>query len=142
MNVIIVPQEHRHIIFPKVKHYLERATALSGSRATIEEVENNVLNKEHQLWIAFTDDNDIVATADTEIILYGTGTKTLVGHFIGGKDLESWKQPIVDAMAMFGKAEGCSRIEFMGRRGWTKPLKQIGWKETYRVYEYNLETQQ
>lgn len=139
MNVIIVPKEHRHVIFPKVKHYLEKAAVLSGGRMTIEEIENNVLNKEHQLWIAFND-NEIVATADTEVVKYCTGVKTLVGHFIGGKDLESWKQPIVDAMAMFGKAEGCTKIEFMGRRGWTKPLKQIGWKETYRVYEYNLET--
>jgi hypothetical protein len=138
MNVIIVPQEHRHIIFPKVKHYLEKAAVLSGGRMSIEEIENNVLHKNHQLWIAFNED-EIVATADTELIQYAK-IKTLVGHFIGGKDLESWKQPIVDAMAMFGKAEGCSRIEFMGRRGWTKPLKQIGWKETYRVYEYNLET--
>jgi len=139
MNVIIVPQEHRHIIFPKVKHYLEKAAVLSGGRMSIEEIENNVLHKNHQLWIAFND-NEIVATADTEVVKYCTGIKTLVGHFIGGKDLESWKQPIVDSMAAFGKAEGCTKIEFMGRRGWTKPLKQIGWKETYRVYEYNLET--
>jgi len=139
MNVIIVPQEHRHIIFPKVKHYLEKAAVLSGGRMSIEEIENNVLHKNHQLWIAFNED-EIVATADTEVVKYCTGIKTLVGHFIGGKDLESWKQPIVDSMAAFGKAEGCTKIEFMGRRGWTKPLKQIGWKETYRVYEYNLET--
>jgi hypothetical protein len=62
-----------------------------------------------------------------------------MGHFIGGKDLESWKQPIVDALAEFGKLNGCDRIEFMGRRGWVKSLKQIGWKETYYHYEYSLE---
>ena len=137
MNVIIVPKEHREVIFPKVKQYLDKAAKLSGGRLSIEEIENNVFNKEHQLWIAFND-VEIVAAADTEIIQYSK-IKTLVGHFIGGKDLESWKQPIVDAMAAFGKTEGCDRIEFMGRRGWGKPLKKIGWKETYRVYEYYLE---
>lgn len=137
MNVTIVPQEDINKVFPIVRNYLDKAARLSGGRYTIEEVYDNVRFKGHQLWIAFND-NEIVASAVTEIVAYSK-IKTLVGHFIGGKDLESWKQAIVDAMAKFAKAEGCDRIEFMGRRGWSKPLKKIGWKESYIVYEYFLE---
>ena len=137
MNVLIVPQDDINKVFPIVRDYLDKAAKLSGGRYTIEEVYENVRFNNQQLWIAFND-TEIVASAVTELISYSK-IKTLVGHFIGGKDLESWKQPIVDALAKFAKAEGCDRIEFMGRRGWGKPLKKIGWQESYRVYEYFLE---
>jgi len=138
MHIVIVPKNDIDVVFPKVKDYLDKAIRLSGGRYTLEEVKDNIDFRNHQLWIAFKD-NDIYASAVTEFIEYPTGLKSLVGHFIGGKDLEEWKQPIVDSMAQFGKLNGCNRIEFMGRRGWGKPLKKIGWKETYRTYEYSLE---
>ena len=137
MNIVVVPKKDIDTIWPHVKDYLDKAAKLSLGRFTIEEIKHNLDTKNQQLWIAF-DNNKIVASAITEIMEYPK-IKTLFGHFIGGIELESWKQPIVDAMAEFCKQNGCDRIEFMGRRGWGKPLKKIGWKETYRVYEYYVE---
>lgn len=139
MNILQVRKEDVDLVFPKVRVYLDKAARLSGGRFTLDEIYDNLRSNklEQQLWVAFTD-TEVVAAAVTEIIAYPR-VKSVMGHFIGGKDLESWKQPIVDALADFGKSNGCDRIEFMGRRGWAKPLKQIGWKETYYHYEYSLE---
>jgi hypothetical protein len=137
MNIALVPKEDYDTIFPHVREYLRKAANLSGGRTTIEHVKSNLYTKPQQLWIAF-DEGKIVCGAITEILEYPT-KKVLAGLFIGGNQLAEWRKPIVDNMALFAKANNCSCIEFMGRRGWGKVLKQDGWKQTYISYEFPLE---
>lgn len=137
MEIVLVPKEDYNKVFPHVKGLLKPAVDMSGGRTTIDHVQEELYKGVQQLWIAF-EGTEINSAAITEIFDYAT-KRVLIGHFIGGHNLNKWRKPIVDTMATFAKLNNCSCIEFRGRRGWGKVLKQDGWKQTYISYEYSLE---
>jgi len=86
-----------------------------------------------QLWAAF-EDALCYGAVITEVTGY-PGLSALTILFLGGVQFDRWMEQTIEAMVRFAKEEDCSRIEFMGRRGWKRLMEPYGWRETYVFLE-------
>lgn len=132
MQISLVLPEHYDVIWPHIHAYMEGAAKYTYGRFEAEDIKENLKTKEQQLWIAFND--YIKGAVVTEIIQYPR-MRTLVMHFTGGKELQSWKQPMLNILQKYAKEKGCDVIESMGRSGWSKVFKDDGFKPRLTYYE-------
>ena len=94
------------------------------------DVEISILSGGSLLWIAWNGAT-IEAAASTQITAVNSDkTCTLVA--CGGTDRRRWL-PMLRKLEIYAKAEGCSRVRIIGRRGWSRIL------ESYAVKHVILE---
>lgn len=111
---------------------MQGAAKYTYGRFEAEDIKEGLSNKDQQLWIAF--DDSIKGAVITEIIQYPR-MRTLVMHFTGGKELQSWKDPMLNTLQSYAKDKGCDSIESYGRRGWERIFKHDGFKSRFMYYE-------
>lgn len=132
MQISLVLPEHYDVIWPDIHDYMAGAAKYTYGRFEAEDIKENLKEKEQQLWIAF--DNSIKGAVITEIIQYPR-IRVLSMHFTGGKELQTWKQPMLNILQSYAKDKGCEVIESMGRNGWSKVFKDDGFKPRLTYYE-------
>lgn len=137
LHVSLVPYSEIENVWDKVSRHLKLATDLSRGRYRLRDVKEKLMRNEHQLWIVFEGDGNVVASITSTFTVYPQFT-TLHGQFLGGDRLEEWKGPFLDVFERWGRDNGCAKIEFTGRPGWAKALADKGFKETFRIYERDL----
>ncbi len=102
-------------IWPTVAPLIRRAIDKTGF-SEFEGIENDVLIGGSLVWLAW-DGKDILAAAVTQI----TGEVcTIVG--CGGSGLRQWQKLIGD-LEDYARAEKCTRMRIIGRKGWARVLK-------------------
>jgi hypothetical protein len=137
MNILLVNKEDYVKVFPKLESYLEKAAKYTYGRFSANDIKNDLLIKQQQLWIAF-DEVDTYGFVVTEIIQYPK-IKTLLMHFTAGKDLVKWKDVMLKDLQTFAKDNNCKIIESYGRPGWAKVFKNDGYKQQFIFYELPVE---
>lgn len=156
MSKLVVQQvkpDHIAVVAPHVRDLVEKACAFSNGRFDPASVFENCagLNQAHkwQLWVVFdpegaTDENfkdHVKAVTVTSLNVYPTGQKVAETILIGGKGpSEEWLH-YFDTLKAWAKANGASRIQFIGRRGWQRSMKSLGinWKPVATMFECDLE---
>lgn len=76
----------------------------------------------------------LYAAAVTQIIQY-PGCRALCCHLVGGVDQHLWLSQLVDTAAQFAAAEGCTRIEMVGRKGWERMAAPLGFRPVFVCFE-------
>jgi effector-binding domain-containing protein len=137
MKTSLVPREHIPVVWDSIKGFAERCAKYTFGRFTAEDMLEGLLTKDQQLWIAF-DDEGIHAFWVTEVITYPQ-IKTLVMHFVGGRDIEEWQTVGLSQLQKFARDTGCSKIESYGRPGWEKIWKEQGYEKRLVFYELPVE---
>ncbi|UZE51913.1 hypothetical protein ONR75_15895 [Rhodopseudomonas sp. P2A-2r] len=89
------------------------------------DVEGSILRGGSLLWIAWNG-KTIEAAASTEIMSIGA-RKVCVLVACGGRDRRRWL-PMLRKLEIYAKAEGCSCVRIIGRRGWVRVLKSYAVK--------------
>ena len=79
MNILLVNKEDYTKVFSKLEFYLEKAAKYTYGRFSANDIKNDLLTKQQQLWIAF-DELDAYGFVVTEVIQYPK-IKTLLMHF-------------------------------------------------------------
>ncbi len=140
-----VPQIARHI-----PDLLEKACAHTNDRFTPEAViqacSHKVRGQEWYLWLLFDEAavraGDLSAGARmmavTRLAMYPTGLK--IGEIIliaGRGNSDGWVKH-VDAVKAWAVREGCDRLHFIGRRGFSRVLSD-NWKMVTTMFELDLE---
>lgn len=141
-------------IAPHVMDLMEKACQFSNGRFDPQSVFENCagLNEAHkwQLWVVFdraavehgeTFSDHVKAITVTSLNLYPTGQKVAETILIGGKGpSEEWLH-YFDTLKAWARANGASRIQFIGRKGWQRSMKSLGinWKPVATMYECELE---
>ncbi len=137
MNIALVPKEDYITIFPLLEDYLNKAAKYTYGRYSANDITNELLTKQQQLWIAFEDTN-MFGFVVTEVITYPK-MKTLIMHFTAGKELLLWKDDMLAELRSFAKLNDCKVIESYGRKGWAKVFKQDGYNTKFIFYELPVE---
>lgn len=137
MNVALVPKEDYITIFPFIEDYLKLAAKYTYGRYGEQDIKNELLTKQQQLWIAFEGTN-MFGFVVTEVITYPK-IKTLIMHFTAGKELSLWKDDMLAELRNFAKLNDCKVIESYGRKGWAKVFKQDGYNTKFIFYELPVE---
>ena len=88
---------------------------------TVAEIKDAVLDGRSLLWLAFDSQQDIIAVATTELRRTEHSLVCVITSCAGclGDELHQLLAGIED----YARAEGCSCVRLMGRRGWARRLK-------------------
>lgn len=134
-----VPKEYIELVWDKIESYLDGAAEYTYGRFNVEDIKEDLFNKDQQLWIAFDDESEKVYGAVVTQILTYPRIKSLVMHFTGGIELPKWKAPMLALLQEFARNNGCAVIESYGRDGWEKVFKDDGFKKRFMFYELPVE---
>jgi hypothetical protein len=121
-----------------VRPLLKTATDKSSGRYEVDDILDELLSGESQLWVAFTMEREpkIIHALNTRIIQYPRKRGLLV-MFSGGVDnrLDDWLEMTNSKLLDFASQNGCELLELTGRRGWARKLPEVGWEEKYCFVE-------
>jgi hypothetical protein len=137
MKTTLVPREHIPVVWDSIKGFAEGCAKYTYGRFTADDILDELLTKDQQLWTAF-DKDGIHAFWVTEVIKYPQ-TKVLVMHFTGGNRIEEWQTIGLKQLRKFARDTGCTKIESYGRPGWEKVWKHEGYKKRFVFYELPVE---
>ena len=120
MRLAIVPPENLGLVWQKVEPLLKPAIDLSGGRYTVDSTRSAITKQDMQLWIAFTDEAEILAAMTSSITVYPAKQMLSVVH-CGGRMLGLWLHTM-STVEQWAKEHGCTGVEITGRAGWAKAL--------------------
>jgi hypothetical protein len=117
-----------NMIVPHLKQLLENHTM---GECSLADIYNGLVAKRSQLWVAINSKHQIIAWMITRVVNYPQ-LKRLVVDYLGGVDMDRWVH-YTKFMEDFAAAHGCTEIEAWCRKGFTKKLKQHGFREQYSI---------
>ena len=120
MRLAVVPPENLGLVWQKVEPLLKPAIDQSGGRYTVDSTRSAITKRDMQLWIAFTEDGDILAAMTSCITVYPSLTMLAVVH-CGGRMMGLWLHSM-SQVETWAKEQGCEGVEIAGRAGWEKAL--------------------
>jgi hypothetical protein len=124
-----VPVEDLEFIWSQVRPQIEKA--LDGSYSSYDILEYIKQNR-MQLWISWND--GIEASFVTEVCDYPQ-LRVLRWVLAGGSNMESWLDLVTSKVEDWAKRNNCQRLEIVGRKGWTKVLRDYKPQAVYFVKE-------
>jgi hypothetical protein len=124
-----VPVEDLEFIWSQVKPQIEKA--LDGSYSSYDILEYIKQNR-MQLWISWND--GIEASFVTEVCDYPQ-LRVMRWVLAGGSNMESWLDLVTSKVEDWAKRNNCQRLEIVGRKGWTKVLRDYKPQAVYFVKE-------
>jgi len=134
MTIVGVQSHQMMALWPHVKDYFRSFEDRSKGELTAGELLLRVLDSKLQCWIA-TDGKEVGACALTEVI-----GKTVVFAFCAGRNREEWRDAMVDEIEQWAAHIGANRVRIICRPGWVRELKGLGYKESHRVLEKDIES--
>jgi hypothetical protein len=137
VNISFVPPNHVNDIWDAVEGFIAPAVMVTNGRYMVEDVKAAAKNGDMQLWIAFTDDRDIIGCEVTAISDYPS-RRILTLLFTGGKNIRSWRDEMTEVLLRWAEDSRCSGIEGYGKEGWIKMLEPYGIKRGLTMFEKDL----
>ena len=137
MKTTLVPREHIHTVWDRIKKYVEKCAKYTYGRYTADDILEGLLTKDQHLWIAF-DNEGIHGFWVTEVSVYPQ-MRALTLHFVGGRRFKEWASVGFPPLQKFAKELGCDVMESFGRPGWKKMWEGYGYNPRYVFYELPVE---
>jgi hypothetical protein len=137
VNISFVPPNHIKDVWEAIEELIAPAIMVTNGRYMVEDVHVAAKRGDMQLWIAFTDERDIIGCEVTAISEYPS-RRLLTSLFTGGNDLRSWRNEMMQVLVRWAEDNQCSGIEGYGREGWIKMLEPYGVKRGLTMFEKDL----
>jgi hypothetical protein len=114
--------------WPEVSGSVIRALNPNQTRLSIDDIERALQAQEMQLWGIH--DGQLHAVMITELVTYPK-CKAVRILTVTGEDMNAWLDVLIHTLQEWGRENGASLLEFTGRKGWERALKDHGWVEPY-----------
>jgi hypothetical protein len=121
--------------WPYVEEYLISALNYGLGEYTIEDIKKSCIMKDMQLWVNLS--NKVEGAFVTKINTYPQ-KNILVVLLLGGNNFSDWKDEADTLLSAFGKENNCEYVQLAGRKGWSKVLQNLNYKETIKFYTKEL----
>ena len=118
--------EHLDLYWPHVAGFIQSAIVDYASTWELADVRRELDNEQLQLWVIW-DHEKIIGASATEIISTVRG-KTCAIPIVGCDDMGVAIGAVLETVEAWAKSIGCSRLQGVGRKGWERALKPMGWK--------------
>lgn len=79
------------------------------------------------------DEDELIAVVSFDIIDFDSGLKVLNIQCAGGSQLHDWMERIDSIANDLAKQHDCTKVYVIGRAGWTRKLKHIGYSIAHTV---------
>lgn len=116
---------------------LEKALEDSRGRVDVIEVYIDLMKNDQTLWLALSEDNEIIGCCTVRIIQYATFNACNLEN-IAGENMEEWIWEGFEVLSRYARDMKCQRLEGQGRPGWERFLKREGWTKFSTRVEFVL----
>jgi hypothetical protein len=124
-----VVSNHVPEVWDDVKHFVQVALDKTEGEIGLKDVYKSILDKDMQLWTLNDEGPYPIGALVTQIINYPQ--KKACRYVTLGGDVHGDFDVITKIIERWAKSNGCERMEIIGRKGWTKSLKKLGYAEAY-----------
>lgn len=136
--ISLVPAEGLPRVWPIVEPMLAKAAEYTNGRFNTADILTDIACGQQTLWIAI-EGGKIIGCTTISIIEYPTGIKSLCYEYLGGDDVSRWLGEGHKVCMQYAKDHGCTKLECLGRSGWKRFLRDIGYQQFAVKYEFNIE---
>jgi len=126
MNILHI--EAIDSVWDEASPLLQKAIDHSFGEVSIQDVYKNLTEGQSKL-IIITDER-LIAAAVIEPVDYPQ-IRTARISFLGGERMGDWIPAIIEFITIWSEESGMDGIEVIGREGWVKMLKPLGFKKAY-----------
>ena len=135
-KISIVLKEQVPDIWEKVLPFLDEAVKTSDGRMSTANTFDRIMSQQIFLWVAYDETTlQLHGAATTHVTLYDS-VKFLTVELLGGNEFFEWRDQMQQALVKLAIAEGARGIELIGREGWVRALKDLGWKPKFTTCQY------
>lgn len=129
--------EQLHLIWGEVKPFLEEALLKGGEGYTLDDVYLLLRNREGQLWVVYEKESLRVRACAVTIIKVYPLKRVCFIWLVAGEGLKEFLlfHRMIEEWAMEHK---CSEVEGVGRPGWEKVARGLGYKRARVTYRKML----
>ena len=139
IGVVQIPKTDIKTVWNLVEDSITKALAYSGHHFNTSDVNDACLSGDNQLWLVWDDDTEekLKGVVVTRIIIR-PNSKVANIFICTGKQRKLWQDRLHD-IEKWAKENKCTHFETYARPGWSKLLKQKGYKITHYLLEKKLE---
>jgi len=136
ISVSGIPRGAVDSMWNMVVDHLQKGLEYSNGEITIEDIYEGLKSRDMQLWGAFSNGGECVASMVTEIINYPR-MRSCRMIVVGGGHMRHWLDYQPEFMR-WAKENGCDRVETYCRDGMARRLEQFGYKKLYNLCGVDL----
>ena len=133
-----VPYYELSNILPKIDKYLDKVIPYTGGRYAREDILEGIENRILDLWVPINvEKNTVDGVVVTQFTVYPR-KKVFTILLCCGAYLNEWYNPLFELLYQVASLNKCDLAEVMGRKGWVRKLKDIGFKQTMWIVEREI----
>ena len=135
MIVLKIEPQYIDVLWPYVEPLLKKPMERTLDEITLNDVKDWLKTNLQQLWLGVNEEKEeIVLAFTTQVHVYPKQSHLRI-HLTGAKDhtINNWIDSWIEPVETYCKQNGIRYIETGGRDGWTKILKDKGYKKYYTV---------
>lgn len=121
IEIIAIPAPATVAAWPEAIKHLAEPIALSRGCYEPEDVFGYCQKGDMQLWLV-AEDEAVLAACVTEIVNYPR-KRVVRAVFCGGREMSKWLGLMDSTLEGWSKGWGCTGIELLGRRGWSRVVQ-------------------
>ena len=137
LEISLVPVGYVSTAIPGLLPYLVESEVWSRGRSKVDDILRFVLNGQMQLWVVFSkEENKLYGHIITEVKAYPQCKMLQVQYCAMEKNHMQYVDDKMQELAeKFAKDMDCNGIEFIGRPGWGKHMKDYGYEVQSITYQ-------
>ena len=139
-NLVIsaIPTHMVEVIWPRVQDMIQVAIDHSNGELDIDQMYTKIVDSE-MLLLTINENDRIVATLTIEKRSFDTGKTIMNVVTAGGADMHLWISEVDRVLNQLAKEHGCEDIYIIGRVGWVRTLKEIGYERIHTTLAKRVE---
>lgn len=137
MKILFISPRMMGSLVERIRALLERALDHSLKETSVDDMMSMIVTGHAQLWGVFDEDEELVASATTQVVQYGQ-YKAVRVVTLAGERMNEWMDLLDSTLNTFAKEQGAARMEAVGRHGFERKLRAINYKPTYLVLTKEL----
>lgn len=115
-----------------VAPFLQRAVDYSNGELSVDILKQRVAERDVVVATVF-DDGKLISVISFDTLNFETGMKALNIQCAGGERIDEWYEDIEKIANELAKKNGCSHVYIIGREGWMRKMKHLGYKTVHTV---------
>ena len=133
-----VPYYELSNILPKIDKYLDKVIPYTGGRYAREDILEGIENRILDLWVPINvEKNTVDGVVVTQFTVYPR-KKDFTILLCCGDYLNEWYDPLFELLYQVASLNKCDLAEVLGRKGWVRKLKDLGFKQTMWIVEREI----
>lgn len=128
-TMTVVPKAGVRDLWPEIVPLLAPAVAQSNGRIDMGSVFDWLQRDLYLLWVVYPEPSSIRAAFLTRTAQYPR-RRMLTVDAAGGSDLAEWVELADRTFRSYARQAELDGVELYGRPGWTRALRNLGWKQS------------